>query len=300
MKRIALSLLIAGLLGLGGGARAAEDAAGDLDHLVCYKMKDPLSTPARFDLLARLQPEFSRAGCELVLDHDDEVRSEFCVPASKRNVVAPQHDPDLAGASLADDYVCYRIECPAAAKPPHKIVTDQFGSRHAGFGQPQRICVPATKEPFVCGQTGVNGKGAPMCGGVCPAGNRCQVNKATGQCGCAPVPCKGKSDSANVCGGACANPADACTAGDDNSCVCKPRGCGLDPATNQCGGACADPTQVCSETAAGCACAPPVTAGCGLDPEFGECSGPCPTGLFCLPPVAGGDFCLCRTFGGLE
>ena len=38
MKRIATSLALLSLLILTRDTRAAEDAAGDLDHLICYKM----------------------------------------------------------------------------------------------------------------------------------------------------------------------------------------------------------------------------------------------------------------------
>ena len=302
MKRIATSLALLSLLILTRDTRAAEDAAGDLDHLICYKMKDPMTAPARFDLLARLQPEFSRAGCTLVLDRNDqEVNSEFCVPASKRKVTAPNHDADLAGDVLHDDYICYRIECPAAAKPPHKIVSDQFGNRQFGFGRPARICVPATKEPFGCGITGRNHKNRPICGGVCPNGHKCAGNQTTRPCGAAVTPFEVYPDSLQGRRRTHGPPGTVCTAGDDNACSCKPRGCGLDTA-GQCGGACADASTVCSAVAnGGCECTPPVSSsGCGLDPEFGECGGECPPDLFCLPPLAGGDGCVCRGFGGFD
>lgn len=300
MKRLVITASLAVLLCfIGIGAAAAEDASGDLDHLVCYRMKDSMSAPARFDLLARLQPQFSRAGCELVLDKDDEANAQFCVPASKRNVTAADHDPNIAGAPLSDDYVCYRIECPAGARPPDHVVADQFGTRSARFGQPKTICVPATKQPVGCGQTGTNSKGKASCGGVCPQGRACQLNKATNTCGCAPAPCGGKSDDAAVCGGSCANPADECVAGADNRCGCAPRGCGVD-AAGQCGGACPDGLICGSATGGGCDCVQPPQGGCALDPEFGFCGGDCADGLFCLPPVGGGEFCVCRNFGGFE
>lgn len=301
MKRIASIFITACVLSLMGAATAlADDASGDLDHLICYKAKDPMSSPARFDLLARLEPEYSRAGCALVLDEDDEVRSEFCVPASKRNVQTPHHDPSLLGAPLADDYVCYRIECPVGAKPPSKTVADQFSRRKMKFGQPIRICVPATQQPIACGRTGSNNKGAAICGGVCPEGRSCEVNKQSGNCACAPIACKGRSDSIGVCGGTCTAAGSVCTVGADQSCICAPRGCGVDPASNQCGGTCPGTGQEClSATGGGCACGVPASTGCGLDPASGECGGECPSGLFCLPPAAGGNTCVCRSFGGL-
>lgn len=301
MKRIASLFALALVAAVSAASFAfAVDGSGDQDHLICYKAKDPMTDPARFDLLARLEPEYSRAGCALVLDQDDEVRSEFCVPASKKNVVTPHHDPSQLGAPIADDYVCYRIECPVGAKPPGKTVSDQFSTRQIKFGQPSRICVPATQQPIACGRTGSNNKNAPICGGVCPEGLSCEANKQAGTCSCAPVACKGKSDSIGVCGGACTAPGTTCTVGADQSCICAPRGCGVDPASNQCGGACPEAGQEClQQTGGGCACGVPASSGCGLDPASNECGGDCPAGLFCLPPAAGGDGCVCRSFGGI-
>jgi hypothetical protein len=301
MHRLTISLPVAVLAACLQTPAAAQDAAGNLDHLLCYRMKDPLMTAAHFDLLAQLQPEFSRAGCELVRDEEDEqVSSEFCVPASKRNVVATSHDPNAIGAPLSDDYVCYRMQCAAGAKPPSKIVGDQFGDRQVRFGPATRICVPATKRSVPCGQTDVTKKGVPVCGGACAApAQACQLDKRTGVCGCAPAPCGAKPDSTGMCGGGCADPAAVCTINADNRCQCVPRPCGAN-AVGQCGGACADPTHQCVPSSGGtCECAAPQSSGCGLDPASGECGGECPPGLFCLPPTGGGNSCLCREFGGL-
>jgi hypothetical protein len=234
-----------------------------------------------------------------VLGHDDRVNSTFCVPASKLNVVTSEHHPERAGAPLADDYVCYRVECAAGAKPPDKIVSDQFGSRQMRFAQLTRICVPAAKEPVGCGRTGTTNKGQAICGGVCPdTGTKCTLNKATNTCGCAAGACSGKSDSVGVCGGACTDPANVCSVDTDNRCVCTPRQCGLDGA-GQCGGACGGDLTCLPATGGGCECTTPASPGCGFDPVAGQCGGDCSDGLFCLPPSAGGDGCVCREFGGL-
>lgn len=302
MKRIASILVLGFSIGFSvpGDTGAAADGAGDLDHLVCYRIKDSMTKPARLDLLARLRAEFSVPDCKLDIDRkDNEVNAEYCVPASSRNVEAPDHDPNALGAPLSDDYICYRIECKAKGKPPQQIVTDAFGQRQVAFGKAARVCVPATKEPVPCGQISRE-KGAPVCGGVCPSGTACQSEggRKNGSCVCAPVPCKGSPDDADVCGGTCPDPADECVANADDRCACAPRGCGLDPASNQCGGPCADSGQEClPTTGGGCECVTPA-GGCGLDPDSGMCGGECPPDLFCLPPLDGGSGCLCRDFGG--
>src|SRR5262245_9873521 len=263
-----------------------------LDHLICYRMRDPLSVSAKFDLLAHIQPEFSRLGCKLVFDNDDRGNSQFCVPASKVDVEASQHDPNAAiGVPLFNDYVCYRVECDQAPRPPDKTVVDQFGERHARFGQPVRVCVPALKRPVPCGIMDNMGK---QCGGECPSADQtCRADQTTNQCVCAPLACGGSPDAAGMCGGSCPGATDPRVRNDENRCVCEPRGCGLDPATGQCGGLCANAAETCTIDADGvCGCHPRVDE-CAFDADAGQCNGPCPPGLtcqlrgmecFCQPP----------------
>jgi hypothetical protein len=284
MQRLRSTLRLAVLVGVAVAAEAAAQTH-ELDHLLCYRMRDPLTAEAKFDLLARLQPEFSRAGCWLMPDGDDGVHSQFCVPASKVVTDAAAHDPALGGPPLSADYACYRIECPEAHAPPDKIVEDQFGRRAVRFRAPVRLCVPARKEPLPCSPTGT--AAAPQCGGECPdPAQRCRRDKRTGLCTCEPSECRGRPDAAGTCGGACPDPAQRCARGDDNRCVCAPRGCGVDPASLQCSGACPVPGEFCTTDAAGdCRCVPPQPTCARQD---GECGGPCPTA---------GDVCVADTTG---
>ena len=281
-------------LAIGGWSAGSRARANEIDHLLCYRMRDPLSVEAKFDLLAKLQPEFSRRGCKLAIDeHEGEAQSEFCVPASKVNVEAEEHNGDLGGPPLQMDYICYRIECERGARPPDKFIEDQFGRRAARFGKSQRICVPARKEPVPCGPTG--SATSAQCGGECPQDDQhCRHDRATGECTCAPRECGGRLDAAGMCGGSCPDPTQQCAPNAHNRCVCNPRGCGLDPAGNQCSGECPVPGEICVRDAAGaCDCAPPPM--CAPDAN-GMCGGPCPTaGDVCLPdPTSPNADCRCQ------
>lgn len=320
-RSVSRLVLLAGML----SAAVASAQTNELDHLLCYRMRDPLTAHARFDLLAKLQPEFSRAGCTLAPDDDDSVRSQFCVPASKVNVDADGHHADLGGPPLSTDYVCYRIDCPPGVNPPNKIIEDQFGRRAVRFGTPARLCVPARKEPLPCSPTG--SATSPQCGGECPdPSQRCHRERATGLCTCEPTECRGRPDAAGMCGGVCPDSTRRCVRNADNRCVCEPRGCGVDPTTFQCSGECPTPGEICSTTAAGdcgcapvqpmcektaagtcggpcpiagevcasdasgaCRCLPPPPPDCGRD-ATGECAGPCPPGRACAPL---GTACAC-------
>jgi hypothetical protein len=271
MKRL-LVLVIAGLVLVPATSRAQ---LGELDHLLCYRMRDPLSLEAKFNLLARLQPEFSRRGCTLVPDDHGVANTQFCVPASKRDVEASSHNPEFGGPTLSADYICYRVDCERTnARIPAKEVEDQFGRRVARFGNPVRVCVPARKEAVACGPTGPST--APMCGGECPSPEqRCVFNRDTDMCECAARECR-RPDGAAMCAGECPNPNDRCVQTNRNQCECRPGGCAVDPTTNQCGGQCPNASQICTIDAAGnCGCQPPPP-GCARDPMTEQCGGPCP------------------------
>jgi len=98
--------------------RAQTDPLGTLDHLLCFKIKDPLTLATTADMMAELQPDFARTGCKLTKP------LELCVPASKRNVVPAPADPTQFGQPLRDDYICYRAECEDGAPPADRILAD--------------------------------------------------------------------------------------------------------------------------------------------------------------------------------
>lgn len=255
---------------MGGLALVVESTAvqGQQDHLLCYKMQDPLQIQAAVDLVAA-QPEFTQKGCVV------KKPIEFCVPANKTNVQnAPATATTFTGQPLRDDYVCYQVSCPKQVGPPDKNVTDQFGPRLEQKYAPTMLCVPASKAPQQCGAIG------KACGGACPAGERCVKTAAAG-CTCEPTTsCSGAPDKSGMCGGTCPT-GQVCALNRTNGkivCACEmpPPPCGLDPATNACGGQCTDQTQKCLLLAGTnqCTCQSAPTP---CEKSAPQCGGACPS-----------------------
>ncbi len=114
-----------------------------VDHLKCYKIKDPNKLAGVVDLNSQ------QFGLEMNCRISKTVR--FCVPVTKAVTSAflngAQITPSpVSGQNLIDDYVCYKILCktppPASAK-----VQDQFSTRTLTKFKPADVCVPAHKVP---------------------------------------------------------------------------------------------------------------------------------------------------------
>lgn len=302
-----------------------------LDHLICYRMVDPLKVQSAVDLFTELQPEFTQKGCKLVRP------LEFCVPATKLNVDPPPPLPNIAGQPLKDDYICYLMKCPDKPVVPSRFVADQFGRRLHRKYKPYKMCVPARKAAPPCGPT----TSARQCGGTCedPAAI-CHFDIPTKQCICSgPQGCSGKPDAAGGCGGNC--PAgEIClpqiVAGAPAACDCQPPPpppCGLNTATGTCGGTCPNPDDKCVVTATGndcvcqpqepgcapgagaacagscvanpgfvcqidpltnqCRCQPPPQP-CGPNPATGQCGGECTGALHCRFTPGTANPCSCQ------
>ncbi len=313
MKHLALALSIGAVIVTAQMAPAMPFPGGQQqppDHLVCYKMKDPLRLKTQLDLFAQIQPEFSQEGCTIVKP------IEFCVPATKLNVSPAPPDPNIAGAALSNDYICYLAKCPKVP-PPAKDVIDQFGLRTETNFQVTKVCVPAIKRPTRC-PVGPIVKGGATCGGACPSRTQLCKTVAVGgikQCQCVDQtkPCGGLADATGQCGGTCPAP-DFCRPGvvvnpttskQAVLCTCQPPpppACGINTATGQCGGSCQDPTSQCifdtSVNPPQCHCAPPIipchastTGTCGTTATPCLIDADCPKGVTCTQgsPVCGGE-----------
>lgn len=290
MKRLAIALVAMVV----GGYGAVANAQGVLDHMMCYKMKDPLRLATSVDMLTDLQPEFAQKGCVLIKP------IEFCVPATKTNVQPSPLNPNIVGQPLDTDYVCYKAKCPNLIPPPVKIVADQFGRRQEVRYKPTKICVPAKKTPLGCQFVGTTN----ICGGTCPdPTQRCGVD-ASGLCTCVSNnTCAGRPDTAGACGGTCPDPKQRClpdnVVGKTAAAICScrdplPPTCGWNSATQTCGGACPNPADKCTMNASGdCTCfsLPPP---CSRDTATGACGGACPlAGQTCdIDPVTNACGCL--------
>lgn len=298
MRRFAFAFVIGGImLGLHVPTVRAQPAPeGVLDHLICYKMVDPLQIQAAVAMFSDVQPQFSQRQCTLVKP------VQFCVPATKITVTPALATPNLIGQPLQNDYICYSVRCAGSALPPDENVTDQFGTRTQQKYRPVTICVPARKVPTTCGQTnlGSSATRAPVCGGTCPNdGDKCAVDPADRTCKClAAIPCQGKADKRGVCGGACPNPTEVCVsvvpAGANKPiCECAPPAPPLcsKNAAGVCGGTCPNAADKCvSDTAGNCLCQQP-TQGC-IQNAAGACSGDCPDPTEkCVPDA---NTCACH------
>jgi Protein of unknown function (DUF1566) len=136
-----------------------------LDHLQCYKVKDPLKLSGVLDLTA---PPFGlAAGCKV------SSAKLYCVPATKAVVSAtdrgtglPITPLPLAAAPAVYSRVCYKVRCPTPVVPlADQNVTDQFGNRLIGKLKAAMVCTPGVPGADYCGDGTVDP------GESCEAGN---------------------------------------------------------------------------------------------------------------------------------
>jgi len=117
-----------------------------VDHLKCYKVKDPNKLKGFVDLTS---PQFGvEPNCKILRT------TKFCVPVKKAVLSAtvngtPITPSPVAGQNLIDDYVCYIIGCNTKITPPPASakVQDQFSTRTFIKFKPFEVCVPAHKVP---------------------------------------------------------------------------------------------------------------------------------------------------------
>lgn len=113
-----------------------------VDHLECFKIKDPQSLKGIVDLDSA---QFGLdAGCKITK------ATKFCVPVKKilkqaevkKTPVVPL---PISGQTLIDDYLCYTVKCPDP-NPGDTLAADQFGTRRFTKFKASELCVPARKQ----------------------------------------------------------------------------------------------------------------------------------------------------------
>ena len=144
MKRFLLAVAPI-LVVVSAGLAAAED------HLVCYKIRDPLrlrsAVPTWLDLTG---PQFGSEQCKVVGGF-----RLFCVPVDK-TVTAPierkippgsyeSFTPNPTPGLGEQDRLCYKIKCTTNAAPSSLLVGDQFATRTIASPKPFLVCGPADK-----------------------------------------------------------------------------------------------------------------------------------------------------------
>jgi len=125
-------------------ALALSTPAVAQDHLLCFKVHDPLLLSGTVDLDS---PQFgAEPGCKIAR----ATPPLFCVPATKTVVEArdratgqPITPLPISGPNPGDR-LCYKIKCDAPA-PSDIEVTDQFGTRTLSGLRAKLLCTPAVK-----------------------------------------------------------------------------------------------------------------------------------------------------------
>jgi hypothetical protein len=123
-----------------GVALTAESAyATSRDHLECRRIGDSNEETAVVDLTT----------LPFGLDADCTVRArarEVCVPASPDVFAAGSENAgSVPAAEIAQERICYRIDCPRRALPP-AVATDRFGTRRIALRGPRLFCTPVSLE----------------------------------------------------------------------------------------------------------------------------------------------------------
>ncbi len=258
--------------------------AGVLDHLICYRIKDPIGLKVAMDLITQNQPDFTQKGCFITK------AIEFCVPATKTNVTSKLHNqpvfPNISGPSLSRDYLCYKTKCDTKNVPQSRVVADQFGSRTELKWQVAKVCVPAKKISKGCGFVAPH-----QCGGDCPdPAQQCQPMANDGGCECVPHNPGCYVDAAGQCTGVCPiNPGVKCVYDAAGICGCDGT-VGCQQSAPACNGTCPAPATCISDPATGnCNCNTPTPECDGSAPA---CNGLCPNGVACVHDLTANK-CTC-------
>lgn len=128
------AVLAAVLSGMMFCTAAAAAAAEALDHRSCSRVLDSSTRTAAADLETLLGP-----------DSDCVVRAaarRLCVPADAASAATGEESLSVAGPELADDQVCYRIDCPQRVERIVQV-KDRFGVRPVTVTQARTWCVPS-------------------------------------------------------------------------------------------------------------------------------------------------------------
>jgi hypothetical protein len=115
--------------------QAGETAV--FDHLECFKPKDTVKLKAVADLVG--PGLYAATGCQL------GPAKKYCTPVIKQVTASNVPVVPLAGQSLTNDFICYKMKCPKVELT--QGVVDQFGNRTLTKLKQQELCVPAQKTP---------------------------------------------------------------------------------------------------------------------------------------------------------
>jgi hypothetical protein len=307
-------------------AISSRAPAQTFDHLKCYRVKDlraQANVDYTVDLATRLGMPFGPETCRL-----ESRARQLCVDTTKSNVSPPP--PGAPSGASAQVYVCYTMRCTREADITIEA-TDQLGGsgllqvkRHSakrilcapavtpttttlppcgntavpecnGACPPDAVCSPTGLALDVCAcvsSTSPCGDTAPVCNGICPAGEECVAFEGiffSNVCGCVATgstPCGGSDCGVGVCpvGSECKLFLKHPLAGGYPFC-----GCGAP-------GSCDCPCRFACAVVPSLGCVPPggMVPYCTGESPYPVCGGSCPGGdCRAFRIVSGFDACLC-------
>src|SRR4051794_25452144 len=140
MQRLSTALIATIFVGISVIVAAPTFAGAGLDHLACYKIKDPLKFSGTLADINPVQYGFAN-DCKVAK------AVEYCRPAFKDvEQLGPGVVPQDIGPHVdaAGDYVCYAVSCPKKTLVPGgAYVADQFGQRAETKLKLAKLCAPA-------------------------------------------------------------------------------------------------------------------------------------------------------------
>lgn len=140
--------MLALMLGLSAGSALPASAQVD-DHLLCFKVKDPLKLAGVVDLVlpSDVQAFVDDGRCFL------STPKEYCVPvtaavveAEDRATKQPIDLLPIDGPPGPNDRVCYKLKCRAGSDAGREA-SDRFGTRTFGRFRVSQLCTPAVAGP---------------------------------------------------------------------------------------------------------------------------------------------------------
>jgi hypothetical protein len=113
------------------------------DHLKCYKVKDGQKfKSATIDFVTLFDPPFGpESGCVI----KPGKAKKFCTPGTKTVTATDGPQVDAPGPPIANEFLCYKLKCPAKTGPDLNDRFDQFGARPLTKLKTAEICTPVSQ-----------------------------------------------------------------------------------------------------------------------------------------------------------
>jgi len=204
---------------LGALALAAPSFAQTMDHLACYKVRDPAR--GRFTMVV------SNAG--VTQNCTAKLPAKMACIESSASGITPTPPGGGPSSSAAGNFLCYTVKCARPSPPAFAMADELGGSRGVDLRKAQLVCTEASRGGVVAG----------------PSPTSTTTTLATGACRF--------DDSSRTCKGSCGGGGHCAATAASGACECRTTACG-DADQPQCNGFCSDPNEACVFTLTGCSC----------------------------------------------